>query len=190
MRLFVEAVLEQSTLDDVWSVGRRLAEDSVFPDRSVRWVRREALHLTLRFLGEVEPDGLTAATSALAELDGSGQFELTLSALGTFGGRRPRVVQVRFAEDGGFERLQRLRRQLDGVLSEAGFDAEPGVYRPHLTLGRVRRGASRADLAAIREAADAAPPLQITSSVDRVALVESTLLTNGPRYRRVALAEL
>lgn len=190
MRLFVEAVLEQSTLDDVWTVGRRMAADPAFPDRSVRWVKREALHLTLRFLGEIEGDGLPAATSALAALEGSGCFELTLSALGTFGGRRPRVVQAGFAEDGGFDRLQRLRSHLDGALSEVGFETERGPYRPHLTLGRVRRQATREELAAIRDAVDAAPALHITSSVDRVALVESTLLSDGPRYRRVAFAEL
>jgi len=190
MRMFVEASLERSALDEVWSVGRRLAADPAFPERSVRWVKREALHLTLRFLGEVEPELLSAVTGALAELAGSGRFELTLSALGTFGGRRPRVVQVGFAENNGFERLQRLRCQLDGALSVVGFESERGPYRPHLTLGRVRRQATREDLAAIREAVDAASALQITSSVDRLALVESTLLTSGPRYRRVAMAEL
>lgn len=190
LRLFVEAVLQQSTLDDAWSVGRRMAADPAFPDRSVRWVKRDALHLTLRFLGDVEPDRLRDVEGALAELAGSGQIELSLSAVGTFGGRRPRVVHVRFAEDAGFDRLQRLRRQLDGALSAAGIEAEPGVYRPHLTLGRVRRQATREELAAIRDAVDAAPALHITSSVDRVAVVESTLLRDGPRYRRVAFAEL
>ncbi|MDE2746492.1 MAG: RNA 2',3'-cyclic phosphodiesterase [Chloroflexota bacterium] len=190
MRMFVEASLEQSVLDEVWSVGRRLAADSEFPERSLRWVKREALHLTLRFIGEVELELLPDVTAALDELADSGRFELTLSALGTFGGRRPRVVKVGFAEDGGFERLLRLRRQLDGALSEVGFETERGPYRPHLTLGRVRRQATREDLAAIREAVDAAPALQITSSVDRLALVESTLLTSGPRYRRVAVVEL
>lgn len=190
MRMFVEAALERSTLDDAWSVGRRLAADPAFPEGSVRWVKRDALHLTLRFLGDVEPERLPAVAEALGDLEGRGRFEVTLSALGTFGGRRPRVIHVGFAEDEGFGRLQRLRGHLDGALSEIGFEAEPGAYRPHLTLGRVRRQATRTDLAAIRAAVDAAPPLRFNSSVERVGLVESTLLTDGPRYRRVGLTEL
>lgn len=190
MRMFVEAELEQSTLDDVWSVGRRMAADPAFPDRSVRWVKREALHLTLRFLGEVAPERLPDVTNALAELAGWGRFKVTLAAPGTFGGRRPRVVQVGFAEDDGWRRLQRLRSHLDGALSEIGVEAEAAVYRPHLTLGRVRRQATRDDLAAIRAAVAAAAPLHGRTSIERVALVESTLLKDGPHYRRVAFAEL
>ena len=190
MRMFIEADLERSTLDEVWTVGRRLAADPAFPERSVRWVKREALHLTLRFLGEIEPERLPHVTGALAELDGWGRFEVTLSALGTFGGRRPRVIQVGLVEDDGFDRLQRLRSRLDGALSEVGFEPDAGMYHPHLTLGRVRRQARRDDLAAIRASVDAAPSLRLTSSVNQVALVESTLLKDGPRYRRAALAEL
>ncbi|MXY85099.1 MAG: hypothetical protein F4Y95_01050, partial [Chloroflexi bacterium] len=59
MRMFVEAVLEPSTLDEVWSVGRRMAADPAFPEKSVRWVKREALHLTMRFLGDIDPERLT-----------------------------------------------------------------------------------------------------------------------------------
>ncbi|MYD53096.1 MAG: RNA 2',3'-cyclic phosphodiesterase [Chloroflexi bacterium] len=190
MRMFVEAVLEPSTLDEVWSVGRRMAGDPAFPERSVRWVKREALHLTLRFLGETEPERLPDVKSALSELAGWGRVEVTLTAPGTFGGRRPRVIKIGFAEDDGFHRLQRLRSHLDGELAEIGVETEPGTFRPHLTLGRVRRQATREELAAIRAAVAAAPPLHGTTSIERVALVESTLLSDGPRYRRVAFAEL
>ncbi|MXV81008.1 MAG: RNA 2',3'-cyclic phosphodiesterase [Chloroflexi bacterium] len=190
MRMFVEAVLEQSTLDEVWSVGLRMAADPAFPDTSVRWVKRESLHLTLRFLGETEPERLPDVTGALAELAGWGRFEVTLAAPGTFGGRRPRVIKIGFAEDDGFHRLRRLRSHLDGALAEIGVETEPGTFRPHLTLGRVRRQATREELAAIRAAVAAAPPLHGTTSIERVALVESTLLSEGPRYHRVAFAEL
>ncbi|MYJ58163.1 MAG: RNA 2',3'-cyclic phosphodiesterase, partial [Chloroflexi bacterium] len=114
----------------------------------------------------------------------------TLAAPGTFGGRRPRVVMVGFAQDDGFHRLQRLRSHLDEALAEIGVETEPGTFRPHLTLGRVRRQATREELAAIRAAVAAAPPLHGTTSIERVALVESTLLSEGPRYHRVAFAEL
>jgi len=190
MRMVVDTALESSALDAVWSSGQRMRASALFPSESVRWVKREAMHLTLRFLGEVEEGRLLDVQGALAELEGCGRFAVRLGEVGSFGGRRPRVLWVGLAPDDGYDQLQQLRRRLDDALQGAGFEAEAGLYRPHLTLGRVRRQASRSDLAAIRAAVEAAPPLDVTTAVEQVALVESTLLTDGPRYRRLALAEL
>ena len=52
MRLFVESVLEPLALDEVWSVGQQMRGEPGFPHGAVRWVKREAMHLTLRFLGK------------------------------------------------------------------------------------------------------------------------------------------
>ena len=71
MRLFVEAVLEPSALDEVWSVGQRMQGDPSFPSEMVRWVKREAMHLTLRFLGEVDVERLEDVSDALGALEGS-----------------------------------------------------------------------------------------------------------------------
>ena len=190
MRLFIEAALESSTLDEVWSVGQQMRSDLAFPDDSVRWVKREAMHLTLRFLGEVDEDRLDQIGTAIEELGDIGRLDLRMAEVGSFGGRRPRVVWVGFARDDGFDRLQALRRHLDAALANAGFEAEQGAYRPHLTLGRVRRQVPKRDLAALRSAVDAAPPVNIRTTVERVALVESRLLQDGPRYRRLASVEL
>jgi len=190
MRLFIEAVLEPSSLDEAWSAGQRMGSMPGFPASAVRWVKREAMHLTLRFLGEVDDDRRGELTASLARLDGAGRFDLRMVEVGTFGGRRPRVVWIGFARDDGFEALQRQRRRLDDALVSAGFDSEQAALRPHLTVGRVRRRATRQDLAAIHSAVNAAFPLDITTSVEQLALVQSTLLKDGPRYRRLALAEL
>ncbi len=190
MRLFIEAVLESRALDDIWSVGERLRRQPTFPDHAVRWVKREAMHLTLRFLGEVDEDRLPDVSGALDELQDSGRFAVCAAEVGSFGGRRPRVVWVGFARDDGFERLRTLRQRLDGALTGAGFEMEAGEFRPHITLGRVRRQATAGDLAAIRSAVADAASLDITSAVERVALVESRLLRDGPQYRQRAITEL
>lgn len=190
MRLFIEAVLEPSAVDEVWSAGERMRSAPGFPAGAVRWVKREAMHLTLRFLGEVEEERLAAVSGALAELGDCGGFELRLGDVGSFGGRRPRVVWVGFARDDGFARLQTLRHHLDEALIGVGFETEQSEYRPHLTLGRVRRQATRHEVVAIRSAVEAAPPLDVATAIERVALVESTLLKDGPRYRRLMSVEL
>ncbi len=190
MRLFIEAVVEPSALDEVWSVGNRMRSEPGFPVGAVRWVKPEAMHLTLRFLGDVDRKRLEGVMTAVARLEGSGRIELRMVEVGSFGARSPRIVWVGLARDQGFEALRHLRRRLDQALNGAGFEPEQASFRPHLTLGRVRRQATRQDRASIRAAVEAAAELDIATSLQRVALVESTLLKDGPRYRRLAFAEL
>lgn len=190
MRLFIEASIDDAALDAAWAAGRALTQAGWVPERSVRWVKRDAFHLTLRFLGEIEEDRAPAIVEALGELEGSGRFALSLDRVGCFGGRRPRVIWVGVAPGQGLDRLSALRGKLDSALDVAGVEFERDRFRPHLTLGRVRRQASRTDLAQIRESVDRTEALDIDAVVERVALVHSTLLTDGPRYRRLALADL
>ena len=189
-RIFIEAVMDDAVLDAAWQVGERMRREASFPESAIRWVKRDAMHLTLRFLGDVEEAGLVHVMEAMTSLEGSGRLRVRLDRVGAFGGRRPRVIWVGLAEDDGLEQLRAVRTQLDAALAVAQFEAESGRFRPHLTLGRVRRQATKPQLASIQAAVDAATALSIESVVERVALVESTLLKDGPRYRRLAMTEL
>ena len=189
-RIFIEAVMDDAVLDAAWQVGERMRREASFPESAMRWVKRDAMHLTLRFLGEVEEAGLVRVMEAMTSLEGSGRLRVRLDRVGAFGGRRPRVIWVGLAEDDGLEKLRAVRTQLDAALAVAQFEAESGRFRPHLTLGRVRRQATKPQLASIQAAVDAATALSIESVVERVALVESTLLKDGPRYRQLAMTEL
>ena len=84
MRLFVEAVLEPPALDEVWSVGQRMQGNPAFPSEMVRWVKWEAMHLTLRFLGEVDVERLEDIRDALGALEGRGRFALRVTEIGSF----------------------------------------------------------------------------------------------------------
>ena len=189
-RIFIEAVMDDAVLDAAWQVGERMRREASFPESAIRWVKRDAMHLTLRFLGDVEEAGLVRVIEAMTSLEGSGRLRVRLDRVGAFGGRRPRVIWVGLAEDDGLEKLRAVRTQLDAALAVAQFEAESGRFRPHLTLGRVRRQATKPQLASIQAAVDAATALSIESVVERVALVESTLLKDGPRYRQLAMTEL
>ena len=194
MRLFVEASLDDAALDAAWEASRALRDRPGFPASSVRWVKREALHLTLRFLGEVdsdhEHDHVDNVEHALAALSGVGSIPLQIEALIAFGGRRPRVIALVPRRGAPLDRLVETRAQLDVALELVGFAREERPIRPHLTLGRVRRQAGAAERSAIRLAIDDALPLQIAATVRSVALVQSTLTADGPHYRRLARVEL
>jgi 2'-5' RNA ligase len=104
---------------------------------SVRWVRPEALHVTLRFLGPVERARLSdLAASVAAEAAVVAPFALRLADVHAFPTpRRPRVVAL------GLEPEEALREAAEAVergVVAAGFAPEGRVYRGHLTLGRLR----------------------------------------------------
>ena len=188
MRLFIEAVTDDTALDAAWSAGQRLRGEPDFPAQHVRWVRRDAFHLTLRFLGEIEEARAAAIASALEELSGFGTIPLEIGEWGTFGGRYPRVIWLGLRDNN--RRLPKLRDHLDAALARVELEPDPAPFRPHLTLGRVRRQAGRDDLGAIRRAVQHRRPLQIRAELRAAALVESTLHPSGPRYRRLARTEL
>ena len=101
----------------------------------LRWVRPEGIHLTLKFLGNVEEHRVPSITDALAKATEA--FELTIqpSGVGGFGGRRIRVVWVGL--EGDVERLAALATRVDEACGALGFERERRPFAAHLTLARV-----------------------------------------------------
>lgn len=101
-----------------------------------RWVEPESLHLTLRFLGQVESERLEVICSAAAQVRRP-PFQVALGGRRTFGsGRRARVVHLEVKE--GAQELAGLAEQLEVVAVAAGLLPEERPYHPHLTLARAR----------------------------------------------------
>ena len=101
-----------------------------------RWVAPESLHITLRFLGEVEEP---VAEEIDAELIGvrSSPFMLSLSGLGCFESRnRVRAVWARVADG---DELSQLQRAVEQAVRRAGVDPDTHKYVPHVTLTRLRQ---------------------------------------------------
>lgn len=143
----------------------------------VRWARPENVHLTLRFLGDVQQEDLGDLCAALEEACAKHTpFDASLSGLGAFPSeRRARILWAGIGA--GSERLRSLAADLDAVLSPLGFEREERAYTPHLTLGRVRHQPANLDLPQIA--------WDLRFLVRRVELVESTLTPEGSVYRIV-----
>jgi 2'-5' RNA ligase len=112
----------------------------------VSWVKPENIHLTLKFLGEVEEERIPAIKCAIQEgLEGEGRLLLTLAGLGTFPHpRSPRVIWVGI--EGEKERLSHLQERMEQAMEKVGFPREGRPFSPHLTLGRVRSARGLSDL--------------------------------------------
>jgi RNA 2',3'-cyclic 3'-phosphodiesterase len=137
-----------------------------------RWVEPEALHLTLRFLGGVEPDVLARVAEGLAAIR-TAPFRVALGGRGTFGSRSaPRVVWLGLTE--GAEACAGLAGAVERACVAAGMEPETRPFRAHLTLGRARREGER--LAPLPE-----PPALAPWTASELVLFESRL-RQQPRY--------
>jgi 2'-5' RNA ligase len=101
-----------------------------------RWVEPDSLHLTLRFLGHLEPDVLELVRDALVRVRRP-PFVLELGGRGTFGPRpAPRVVWLGLRR--GRDECAGLAAAVETACRAAGVDADPRGFRPHVTLARQR----------------------------------------------------
>ena len=119
--------------------------DGAIQDK-IRWVRPEGIHLTLKFMGDINTDKIDALLLLLPEVATEvTPFELTLSELGCFpNNRRPRVLWA--GVKGDLSNLQNLHLAVDNVVEKVGLPRERRGFSPHLTLGRVRRNISEREV--------------------------------------------
>ena len=188
IRTFIAIELSTDVLRQVGSLQERIKAD--MPPGLVRWVRPEGIHLTLKFLGDVQADRLETIAGALqAACAPHAPFTLTVGGMGVFpNSRRPRVVWVGVDEPTGT--LSRLQRDVEQVIAPLGFPAERRPFSPHLTLGRVKRGRSAAELEALGQYTTRARVRVAKMAVDVVYLMRSELSPAGARYTELATAPL
>lgn len=103
----------------------------------VRWVEADKIHLTVKFLGDIEPSRVDPIANALAEaLKLFPRFTISAKGLGVFPAlRRPRILWV------GLEgsQLVSLAANVEAALEPLGFTREERSFQPHLTIGRWRQ---------------------------------------------------
>ena len=104
----------------------------------VKWVRPESIHITLKFLGDVEVARIKEIAQSIQEaMKDVDPFTVSVQGVGTFpNDRRPRVLWVGVKT--GADILSDVAARIDGALSGLGFEKEKRRYSAHLTLGRVR----------------------------------------------------
>ncbi len=104
----------------------------------IKCVRPESIHLTLKFLGNIDPAAVEQIESVLRDaVKPYAPFSLQAKGLGVFPGvKRPRVIWIGIT--GQIDRLIGLQRNLDKDLSAIGFSRDKRPFKGHLTLGRAK----------------------------------------------------
>jgi 2'-5' RNA ligase len=177
MRLFIALDLPEYVRAELATVQSRLRR-SGYP---VRWSPIEKLHLTLQFLGETDPALVPALLTMLADLAHS-SLHLQLEGLGAFPRvERPSVIWVGLGGD--CAALAQLQREVVAGTAPLGFSADSRPFHPHLTLGRLRPDANRAQIRLVADALSrAAAPQPIAWNTGLPRLYRSTLTRTGAIY--------
>jgi 2'-5' RNA ligase len=159
--------------------------------RAIRWVAPANIHLTLKFLGDVNADQIPALQRALSDAcTDIPPFTLTLGGAGAFPNtRRPNVVWL--GARGQIEIAARLAQRIDDACAALGFAREERPFTPHLTLGRVKRDASPSERQLIGALIEQAPVGDLGElRVERMSIMQSELKPGGSVYSRLCVVEL
>ena len=140
------------------------------------WISRNRMHLTLRFIGEVDGLQATAIDDALKTVSAP-PFQLALHGVGQFGKRNPAALWAGVETNG---ELAHLQRKIESALQRSGLPPEARKYTPHVTLARLK-GAPRGRVMdyLTDHALFAAPPFTVEGFV----LYSNTLSAGGSVYR-------
>jgi 2'-5' RNA ligase len=179
MRTFIAVELPEETKEELQGLARQLRRAGIHAS----WVKSDRMHLTLRFLGEIDEDQAETVADYLARgYAGRTSFECAVEGVGAFPNvRRPNVVWAGVGPlEGGLADTQAIAEQ---AALEIGLKPERRRFRPHLTLGRIRKPEQAGHLGR------ALAPLRSFRgkefSVGGVTLFSSTLTPEGPIYERL-----
>lgn len=158
---------------------RDLLVDAMDDSPTLRWVPEDNLHLTLRFIGEVERPLANDIAASLARVRFE-SFEAALAGVGRFDRRSGGALWAGVAPK---EPVTALAAKVERACQLAGMDAERRAFSPHVTIARYgRESRNDAEQFERREAGLQTPPFL----VDRFTLFESHLSRHGAHYEPIA----
>jgi 2'-5' RNA ligase len=179
IRSFIAIDLPDATRQGLAAVLEQLRQSRA----GVRWVKPSSIHLTLKFLGNIQAVQVEDIALAVAqEIRDQPPITLGAAGLGAFPSRRkPRVIWI--GMEGEVQRLTRIQARVENALEPLGFVREKRAFRPHLTIGRVK------DRRRLQSLIDAMAELKIPEfdsfDVTEIILYKSDLRPTGAIYTKL-----
>ena len=182
-RIFIALKIEagENLLKMISSYQARLNKDHI------KWMDTTNIHITIAFLGDTEEKTINAIISMLEEkCKGFGKFEMILKGSGIFRNiNDPRIIWTGIEPS---KKLIQLNNIIMHGLKELEIKMEDRVFKPHLTIGRIKRLYDNESLKALIEEFQNYE-IQLVP-VNEVILFESILLTAGPVYKSIIKVNL
>jgi 2'-5' RNA ligase len=147
--------------------------------KGVSWVKPQSIHLTLKFLGEIDDAKVRDAASELQKAaQGIGPFTLELEGVGSFpNARNPRVLWAGIKEN---VELLKLQKNVDERLESIGFEADNRPFTPHLTLCRIKSAEDGRSLGKLLS--ETKPEAKTAFTVTSFAFMKSVLKPSGAEH--------
>ena len=180
-RVFVAIKISDKAKREVSSYIKTL-EDG-FKNLRVGWVKDEKLHLTLKFLGDIEDEKLLSLENAVRQVSQDiSNFKLKISEIGVFPNpRKPRILWLGI-EDAG-NNLSKAKKSLEEKCSKFGINKEKRNFKPHLTIARIRQSQKSKKLVKTHLQNKFEP---VEFEVSEIVIYESKLLPTGSVYSVLA----
>ncbi len=175
MRTFIAIPIPESCLEMLAQMQRHLKASKAV----ISWTRISSIHLTLKFLGEIDPAIIPQMTESLEVISKQAQpFDLRLTGLGCFPNEKnPRIIWCGI--QGDTDVLSRLQAGVETVCDGFGFPPENRPFRPHLTLGRVK---GRINLKALAGSIGKGSDLECGFRAESFNIYKSVLKPDGAVY--------
>jgi len=132
MRVFIAIDLPESIKDRIYSEIKKIR------GVSGKFVERENLHITLKFLGEIQPDMVEKIKKDLENMKFQ-KFEVEVYGIGEFNNR-----VLWFGVKKGFDKIMELKREIDNSLRKFNFPLDTD-FHPHITILRIKDIISKSD---------------------------------------------
>ena len=189
LRAFIAIEISREARDELIEVTSQLKRHGV---TGVRWVKPDGIHLTLKFLGDIDPPLVDSLLEAIrTSANGTSPFTIGLAEIGAFPkADSPRVIWAGI--EGDAEVLVNLQRRIDQAASlVASIPTETRPFKPHLTLGRTPGNVSTNDRRKIGEAlAKVTLNSRVSWLADEIKLIRSTLTPEGAVYNTLGSVKL
>lgn len=160
------------------------------PEKALKWVAPQNLHLTIKFLGEVPENKIeqikTLINQALVDVQ---TFEIGVDGLGMY--PKPQTPRVVWLGIKGSEPLKEIHKKLNSQLQIADVRPDNRRFSPHLTIARVRRNA---DKRTVQEIGQTLSKFKVDTLgkciIDHIVLYKSDLTSKGPVYTKLLSSPL
>jgi 2'-5' RNA ligase len=178
MRTFIAIELPQEIKDSL----RRLQEKLKASKTDVKWVEPNNIHLTLKFLGEVDDKKLDKVIKIIEETArDKNEFQMRISSLGAFPKIDfPRVIWV--GVETGNKETKAIAEELEEKTAKIGIPKEDRPFSSHITIGRTRSSLNREKLVQDLKNKAELGGEKLEFYVTKITLFKSTLTPHGPIY--------
>ncbi len=149
----------------------------------IKWINKKNMHITLKFLGNVEDEKIESLEDTVAKLvKDFGSIKIGFGGFGAFPDpKHPRVIWSGI--NGGAGKLKELANKIEDALSQQGYGEEEREFSPHLTIGRIKENI---DIEALSHFIEKNEHTDLGSfEAKDISLMKSTLMKSGPVYEEL-----